>query len=287
MEEWRVSTLNSYSGRKRHGCLTAWLSLIILASIYRTIIYSTQLVFETVFLEVPTSGNQPLSQSPSWVTIFLIAGAVLTFVFSIALFEWKKWAFWGYSALNIVFFVVYLALGEDVLISLLWLLAIPALYGVFQIGNENKGWTQLVQKTTKEIVRQDQSPHESQSRPNDLESSKKKMEKIRSWPRWIRYGLISAFVSPILAIPWFIDSNLFLFIGPLAPAIFLMILGGPDLGTPIFFIAETALFWFLIGGLIGTFVKSATIAGALWLFILMLTSMVGVLLYAMIMAVGF
>jgi len=97
------------------------------------------------------------------------------------------------------------------------------------------------------------------------------MDKIRSWPRWIRYGLISALVALTLTIPFFISNKSFLFIGPLAPAGFLILLGGPDLGTPILFIAETALFWFLVGSLIGRYVKSGSRAVGCWLCILILT----------------
>ncbi|MCK4782194.1 MAG: hypothetical protein KAV87_00475 [Desulfobacteraceae bacterium] len=109
---------------------------------------------------------------------------------------------------------------------------------------------------------------------------------IRSWPRWIRFGLISAFVSLTLTIPALIGDNLSPAIGPLAPSIILMILGGPDMGAPVFFIAESALFWFLIGGFLGRYIKRATIAGLLWLGILLLTSMVGVYFAMIIAAVG-
>ena len=107
------------------------------------------------------------------------------------------------------------------------------------------------------------------------------MDKIRSWPRWIRYGLISALVALTLTIPYFTGDNSWLCIGPLAPAGFLIILGGPE--TPVLVIAATALFWFLVGSLIGRDVKSGSRAVGCWLCILILTSIVGVLLvYSML-----
>ena len=125
--------------KKRHGCLTAWLSFLILASIYRIYIYSPPLWFRAG----DASRNQNMAQGPIWVTVFLITGAALTIVFSIALFRWKKWAFWGYCALNTLSFAVYLSLGEQFIDSLIWLAAIAVLYGVLQIGKDNKGWTYL------------------------------------------------------------------------------------------------------------------------------------------------
>ena len=60
--------------------------------------------------------------------------------------------------------------------------AIYCLEQALKINPDNEFAQQLllkIQKPPKEIVRQDQSPHEPQSRPNDLESSKKKYEKAR------------------------------------------------------------------------------------------------------------
>ena len=101
------------------------------------------------------------------------------------------------------------------------------------------------------------------------------MDKIRSWPRWIRYGLISALVALTLTIPAFIDDNLTLFLGPFFPALPLVKLCGPVIYTPVLLIAVSALYWFLIGGLIGKFIKDAIYAGLLWLGILYLTWMAG------------
>jgi hypothetical protein len=60
----------------------------------------------------------------------------------IALFKWKKWGFWG-VVVGIIIGVclnLYLGLGP---VSFSGLIALAVLYGVLQIGKENKGWPQL------------------------------------------------------------------------------------------------------------------------------------------------
>jgi hypothetical protein len=56
----------------------------------------------------------------------------------------EKWGFWGFCAVNIIGIVADIGLG----ISIVWplvamLISIAVLYGVLNIGQNNKGWPQL------------------------------------------------------------------------------------------------------------------------------------------------
>ena len=64
-------------------------------------------------------------------------------VCAIALFQWKKWGFWGACGSSIVAIVVNLSIGLNPAAVVLGLLGVLLLYGVLHIGKENKGWPQL------------------------------------------------------------------------------------------------------------------------------------------------
>ena len=80
---------------------------------------------------------------PSWALVVMGIGAVFNLICAIALFKWKKWAFWGFVVSSIVAFFVNLLIGIGIGQSLLGLVGIALLYGVLHIGKENKGWPQL------------------------------------------------------------------------------------------------------------------------------------------------
>jgi hypothetical protein len=64
-------------------------------------------------------------------------------VCTIALFRWKKWGFWGFCVSSVVAIVVNLSGGLGIGSYLSGLIMIGLMYGVLQIGRENKGWPQL------------------------------------------------------------------------------------------------------------------------------------------------
>ena len=80
---------------------------------------------------------------PAWALIVLGVVAVFNLVCAIALFNWKKWGFWGFIISSIVTLVINLNIGLGVAQSLSGLIGVAVLYGVLQIGKENKGWPQL------------------------------------------------------------------------------------------------------------------------------------------------
>ena len=121
------------ANKKRHGCLTAWLIAMIVLNAATALIYLVG--GEVVRSAVPASA--------SWIFPVLIVFAVFNVVCSVALFRWKKWGFWGFCVSSAVALAVNLSAGLGIGQCLLGLVGLLLLYGVLQIGQENKGWPQL------------------------------------------------------------------------------------------------------------------------------------------------
>jgi hypothetical protein len=118
--------------KKRHGCLTAWLVLMIVANSASALWYVLR--SETI--------RRSLPNAPAWALPVLIIFALLNLVCAVALLQWKKWGFWGFCASGVASLVVnlWLGLGTGVAGAVVGVLL---LYGVLHIGKENKGWPQL------------------------------------------------------------------------------------------------------------------------------------------------
>ena len=119
--------------KSRHGCLTAWLVLMIVANSGSGLFYLLR--GHTV--------RQSLPSAPGWAIPVLIIFSFFNLVCAIALFQWKKWGFWGFCFSSVVALGINLSAGLGIGMSLAGLIGIAFLYGVLQIGKENKGWPQL------------------------------------------------------------------------------------------------------------------------------------------------
>ena len=119
--------------KRRHGCLTAWLILALIANSTTVLIYTLgSATFRPAY-----------PNAPGWAASALILGGILNIVFAIALFRWKRWGFWGYVATIALTIAVNLVLGLNVVQAMPGLVGVAILYGVLQIGKEDKGWPQL------------------------------------------------------------------------------------------------------------------------------------------------
>src|SRR5438270_11725385 len=67
---------------QRHGCLTAWLVLMLIAN--------AATVFMTP-LSVPSMRQAGLDPSPIGIGV-IVACAIANIIFALALFRWKRWA---------------------------------------------------------------------------------------------------------------------------------------------------------------------------------------------------
>ena len=81
--------------------------------------------------------------APNWVIPVLAACSVLNIIFAVALLLWKRWGFFGVLGTTALTFAVNLRIGQSILQALFGLVGVAILFGVLQIGRENKGWTQL------------------------------------------------------------------------------------------------------------------------------------------------
>ena len=119
--------------KNRHGCLTAWLVLMIIAN------SATALAYLVGRDEI----QKTLPNAPGWAFPVLIIFALFNLVCAIALFKWQKWGFWGFCVSAVVALFVNFSIGLGVGSSLGGLVGVALLYGVLQIGKDNKGWPQL------------------------------------------------------------------------------------------------------------------------------------------------
>ena len=99
----------------------------------------------TALSYLQASGNlgKTLPNMPGWAIPVLLVVSLFNVVFTIALFQWKRWGFWGFCATSVVALVVNLSIGLGIASALAGLIGVLLLYWVLQIGSENKGWLQL------------------------------------------------------------------------------------------------------------------------------------------------
>jgi hypothetical protein len=120
-------------GKTRHGCLTAWLILMIISN-------SANILIHLLKSDII---RKSLPNVPVWAFQMMVLFSIFNLVCAIALFQWKKWGFWGFCLSGIVAVAVNLSIGLGTGASLFGLLGIFILYGVLKIGQEKEGWAQL------------------------------------------------------------------------------------------------------------------------------------------------
>lgn len=101
----RLPILPAAEGKKRHGCLTASLLCLIVVNSA-----SALLCLSNVQHLFPSA--------PGWVTPVLLVLSLFNLGCSIALFQWKKWGFWGYCVSSVVGVPISLSLGVGIVQSM-------------------------------------------------------------------------------------------------------------------------------------------------------------------------
>ena len=119
--------------KKRHGCLTAYLIFMIIANSATPLMY----------LLGGNAIRQNIPDMPGWALPVLAVFGVFNLMCAIALFKWKKWGFWGFTASAVIVACINLSIGIGIGSVIVGLAGVAVLYGVLQIGQENKGWAQL------------------------------------------------------------------------------------------------------------------------------------------------
>ena len=133
--------------KNRHGCLAAWLVLIIIVNSAGILGYLINLLGRNMIYQILQI--QTLLNIPAWVFLVSIVFSIFNVVCAIALFLWKKWGFWGFCASSVAALVLNLSVGsrgisQVISSTLISLVLVLVLFGVLHIGKkENKGWPQL------------------------------------------------------------------------------------------------------------------------------------------------
>ena len=130
-----VGNLNQGSVKQRHGCVTAWLILMIVVNSITAAAYLFLNNFITEILTVSSS---------SVIVILLGLISLANVFFSVLILQWKKTGFWGFCGTSIAALVINLYIGIEVYQSVLGLLGIAVLYAILQFRkNESSAWDNL------------------------------------------------------------------------------------------------------------------------------------------------
>ena len=125
--------LPTQSPPPRHGCLTTWLILMLVANAATAIV--------TPF-SVAGMRNAGLQPSPIGIGVIVIC-AIANIAFAIALFRWQKWGFYGFAVTTAIALITNLSLGVGIGRTVLGLIGIVLLYWVLNMGGTNKAWPYL------------------------------------------------------------------------------------------------------------------------------------------------
>lgn len=121
--------------KQRHGCVTAWLILMIISNSLTSIFYL--FMGDTVSQALPTPIPQPMMMALGII-------GVVNLVFSIMLFQWKKWAFWAFAGTSLITLGINLSMGLGFVTSILGLSGAAILYGILQIKKDGvTAWENL------------------------------------------------------------------------------------------------------------------------------------------------
>lgn len=126
---------NQNGAKQRHGCVTAWLVLMIIANSLTAMTYffASEMVIKKLSMDVSNS-----------MIILLGIICIANVIFSVMLFQWKKLGFWGFVITSIGALIINVNIGLGIAQSLFGLVGIGILYGVLQIKKDNiPAWDNL------------------------------------------------------------------------------------------------------------------------------------------------
>lgn len=116
---------NNPQHKERHGCVTAWLIMMIVLNSITSLGY---ILAGDVVVE-----NAPGTMNEGVILILGIFGLANVF-FAVMLLRWKKLGFWGFGITALAVFVINVSFGLGVVPSLLGLLGIVILFAILQIS---------------------------------------------------------------------------------------------------------------------------------------------------------
>jgi len=121
--------------KQRHGCVTAWLILLIVANSLTAGLY--------LFAREIVTKNLPGDVSTPLIILLGIFG-IGNIIFSVMLFQWKKLGFWGFVLTSAGTIIINISIGIGIGQSLFGLAGVAILYGILQIKQGNAtAWENL------------------------------------------------------------------------------------------------------------------------------------------------
>lgn len=119
--------------KQRHGCVTAWFVLMLIANIYTVFTY-----FAVRDLFEETYGNKVK------LVYILMALSIINLFMIFLLFKWKRAGFYGIVATGLIACFINITLGLPAYTILIGLAGIGILFGILQIQqNGSSAWNQL------------------------------------------------------------------------------------------------------------------------------------------------
>ena len=116
--------------KQRHGCLTAWLIYMIIGNSISSLIY------------LINPGMFQLDASEGIFVLLAFLGT-LNVMCAIALLQWKRWGFYGFCGTAVISCFINISLGLGIVSVIGALIAVGALFGMLNIGQERKAWPRL------------------------------------------------------------------------------------------------------------------------------------------------
>lgn len=121
--------------KKRHGCLTAWLIMMIIGNALGSFAY--------LILEPNVLANEDIIMTKEQMVLLGILGFI-NLSFAIGLWYWKKWAFYGFALSGFLMFITNLNMGMDFVSSALGMVGVMLLFSILQMKQgETSGWDNL------------------------------------------------------------------------------------------------------------------------------------------------
>lgn len=126
---------NPVSPKQRHGCVTAWLILILIVNSVSALLYL--LCSELILRQLPID--------VSFSTVFTLGLlGVGNVVFSLLLLNWKRIGFYGFFITGAIAFFINLNLGLSMVQAVAGMVGVGILYGILQIKkNQVSTWENL------------------------------------------------------------------------------------------------------------------------------------------------
>ena len=128
--------------KKRHGCLSVFLILVLIVNAVATFTQLTAFFFSE---PITNQDTQSLATTiiPRWFWFVLGIGSLIKLLSLIAIINWKKWGFWLFALSTFVNLGINLYTGLYIENGITGFIGVAILYGVLYIGGDKKGWSQL------------------------------------------------------------------------------------------------------------------------------------------------